>query len=460
MKELLITSILGVAVLGFDILRLRKFVFPLIVISLLATIAFVVLDWGRNENPMANNMLLMDNFALGFIGAMSVITLFWFLLSKDYFGNDSKMVDLYALVLFALCGAMVLSSFSNLVMLFLGIEILSIPVYVLAASKRGDVLSNESGFKYFFMGAVASAILLFGIALVYGTVGSFDLATISSYTSSLSDTPMMLKAGIMMIIAGFAFKVSVAPFHLWAPDVYQGAPTMITALMATMVKGAAFAAMYRLFANGFASLLDDFGIVLAWLSALTLIMANVVAVIQTNVKRLLAYSSISHAGFMLAAVMTANNTSPAALIFYVVVYSIASLVSFSVLHHVSNIQDGRDDFDAFKGLAKRNPVMAGAMTLSLLSMAGIPPLSGFLAKYFIISNALGAGYIALVIVMILASVVAVYYYLKLIVAMFTPIENAGRIVTSDIVKISLIILSLAMVALFLGAGIFNGIFEM
>lgn len=257
-----------------------------------------------------------------------------------------------------------------------------------------------------------------------------------------------MTAGILMIFTGFAFKVGIAPFHMWTPDVYQGAPTVITGLMSTMVKGAAFAAFFRLYYLGFTPTLEFTASIFAVLAGLSLIVANVMATIQVNAKRLLAYSSISHAGFMLAAVMTADSMNPRMLMYYVLVYGIASLTSFNVLYHVSKFQNGAEGFDAFKGLVKRNPVMAGAMTLSLLSMAGIPPLAGFMAKYFVISHILERGYTWLVIIMVLTSAVAVYYYLRIIVSMLTPIENAGRIVSTDSNRIGLLVLSIAMVAMF------------
>jgi NADH-quinone oxidoreductase subunit N len=447
MKELLITSLLGIAVLALDIVKIRKAILPVIVLGFLATIASCVMDWGMNENPFNNNMLIMDNFALGFIAVLSIVAMFWFLISSDYFVNDVSRTDLYALAVFSFCGAMVLSAYSNLVMLFIGIEILSIPMYVLATSNKKSLTSNEAGFKYFFLGALASAILLFGIALIYGATGSFDMAAISAHISD-SGTGTIMTAGILMIMIGFFFKVSIAPFHMWTPDVYQGSPTVITALMSTVVKGAAFAAMFRFFYLGFSSSLEYTSTIFAVTAALTLIVSNVMAVLQTNTKRLLAYSSISHAAFMLGAVMTASSTNPRILMYYILVYSIASLTSFTVLYQVSKIQNGAEGFDAFKGLVRRSPLMAGAMTLSLLSMAGIPPLAGFMAKYFVISAVLDAGYTWLVILMILSSAVAVYYYLRFIVAIFTPIENAGRIVLNDIQRIVMIIFTVALVALF------------
>lgn len=447
MKELIITSLLGISILALDIVKLRKAILPVIILGLLGTITSCILDWGHNENPFNNNMLLFDNYALGFITILSAVTLVWFLISTDHFNSNESRTDLYALVAFSFAGAMILAAYTNMVMLFLGIEILSIPMYVLAASNKKELISNESGFKYFFLGALASAILLFGIALIYGATGSFDLPTIANAIGT-NGAGTILTAGLLMIIVGFAFKVSIAPFHLWAPDVYQGAPTMVTALMSTLVKGAAFAAMFKLFATAFAPTLEFTQTIFVVMAIITLLASNAMASIQANTKRLLAYSSISHAAFMLSAVMLADTISPSILMYYVLVYSVSSIVTFATLYHISKAQNGAEGFDAFKGLVKRNPVLAGAMTLALLSMAGIPPLSGFMAKYFIIGAVIQADLIWLAVIMILSSAIGIYYYLKIIMAMFTPIENAGRIVITDLQRILFIILSVAMVALF------------
>lgn len=339
-----------------------------------------------------------------------------------------------------------------MVMLFLGVEILSIPLYVLAASDRKNILSNEAGFKYFFLGSLASAVMLFGIALIYGATGTFDLQTIATTFATGNYSGLML-TGCILILTGFAFKVSVAPFHLWAPDVYQGAPTTITAFMATIVKAAAFAGMYRLFATSFPNHPQVVTSIMAVMIALTLILSNITAVTQTSSKRLLAYSSLSHAGYMLGFVMMSGNAPAKYLMFYTLTYGIASMTSFSILQHVSSIQGGDDSREAFKGLVKRNPVMAGAMTVSLLSMAGIPPLSGFLGKYYAITQLLSGDYLALVIIMILTSAIAAYYYLRLIAAMFTPIENAGRIMTGGLQRGMYIVLTLLLLVTFFAASL-------
>lgn len=453
MKEILIVSLLGIAILAADILKLRKLIFPISIIGLLGLIASCVIDWGHNEIPFAENggMLLFDNFALAFTLVLAVIALFWFVLTRDSFSSNSGQTDIYALILFSLCGAVIMVSYTNVILLFLGIEILSIPLYVLAASDRKNILSNEAGFKYFFLGSFASAILLFGLALVYGATGSFDIYVIAEKAAQLGSASSLLVVGSLLIFIGFAFKVSVAPFHLWAPDVYQGSPTVITAFMATIVKAAAFGGMYRIFSGPLYSFIEDFNVLIAILSGLTLILANAIATRQQNSKRLLAYSSISHAGFMMGGIMMCGSFPAKYLLYYILTYSLASLTAFAIFQKVSAKQNGLEEIDAFKGLVRRNPLMASAMTIALFSMAGIPPMSGFMAKYFVISEVLSGGYLWLVIIMILSSVVAMYYYLKLIIAMFSPIENAGRMVISTTQKTFYILLSALMILLFFGA---------
>ena len=455
MKEIVIISLLGIAVLALDVLKMRKLVLPVIILGLLGLIGVSIADWGLNETPFAQygGMLTFDNTALSFTIVFATIALLWFLLAGDnYASGTSQRTDIFALVLFSLCGAVVLSAYTNLVMLFLGVEILSIPVYVLAASQRKNVLSNEAGFKYFFLGSLASAVLLFGISLCYGAVGSFELKAIQEHLSGGYYSPLILTGSALMLI-GFAFKISVAPFHLWAPDVYQGAPTPVTAYMSTIVKGAAFAGMFKLFGSALQPLPEAYSTAIVFMIALTLIASNITAVVHTDTKRMLAFSSISHAGFMLGFVLTASTTSPKYLIYYTLTYSIASLISFFVIQHVAAIQNDDASTDAFKGLIKRSPVMAVSMTVALLSMAGIPPLSGFLGKYYVITNVIEHEHMALVIIMVITSAIGAFYYLRVIGAIFTPIENAGRIMVSDSTRRTLAVLSVLLVVLFFAASL-------
>jgi NADH-quinone oxidoreductase subunit N len=454
MKELLISSLLGIVVLALDMFRLRKAILPVILAGLAALVAVVVADWGTQANPFGNNMLLMDEFALASIGVLGMLALSWFAITSDSYAQEKRRTDLYVLVIFSLAGGMILSSYTNLVMMFIGVEILSIPLYVLAASDRANPVSNEAGFKYFFLGSVASATLLFGIALIYGATGTFDFGELTAGIENPTST-LLLYGGATLVFAGFAFKVSAAPFHFWAPDVYQGSPTPVTAFMSSVVKAAGFFALYRLASGPLSSMMPDYVSLFAFLTALTLIVSNVMAAVQSNVKRMLAFSGISHAGFLLAAVMTAGSGDPGVLLFYGLTYGIASIVSFAVLHIVSSFQNGAMDYASFNGLARRNPFLTGAMTLALLSMAGLPPLAGFMAKYFVISSVIQADMIWLAVLMVLTSVVGMYYYLRVIMAMFTPVENAGRIVLRPLVHYAFVILSVLMIALFFGAGMFE-----
>lgn len=415
MKELLLISGLGVLSLLAGLLNLRKGFLTLVVLGLFANMVFSFVDWNQNEEVY--HMMKMDNYALAFNAVFSFLGILWFLSAKKYFSLDNNFSDHYALVLFSMCGGLVLVSYTSMVMLFLGIEILSIPLFVLVGSHKTKLSSNEAAFKYFLLGAFATAFLLFGIALIYGSTGSFDNHTISEFFGK-NGVPPMAFVGMLMMITAMAFKVSAAPFHFWAPDVYQGAPTTITAFMATVVKTVAFAAFFRLFSSTFMHLEASFSIVFAIIAALTLLIANITASVQTNVKRMLAYSSISHAGFMMIALLCMRNHTEGSLLYYTLVYSISSIGAFTILDIVSENTDGNDDLSAFKGLLRRNRTLAGILAFSMLSMSGIPPLAGFMAKYMVFMAAINTGYLWLAVVGVIASLIAVYYYFKVIIAMF------------------------------------------
>ena len=414
MKELLTLSLTGVFTMLADMFNLRKLVFPLALFGLAMTISWSVFDWDFNQRIYG--MMQVDNYALAFTIVMCSTAIMWFMMSEDFFSKIVVTTDRFALVFFALTGALVMVSYTNLVMLFIGVEILSVSMYVLAGSSKDDISSSESAFKYFLMGAFASGFLLFGIALMYGVAGSFDLMQIRAVIGKGGNESMVL-VGIIMLLIGLGFKVSAAPFHFWAPDVYQGAPTPITAFMATIVKTAAMAALFKVFLVCFPSVTDMWRDILAGMIVLTLLIGNVTAVAQTDAKRMLAFSSISHAGYMLIAVLCTNGESDNSILFYSASYSVATIVAFMVLYLVSE-KTGSMNISSFNGLGKTSPLLAVSMTISLLSMAGIPPLSGFMAKYFIFANAIGDGYLWLVLFAIAMSLVGVYYYFKIIIAMY------------------------------------------
>jgi NADH-quinone oxidoreductase subunit N len=445
MKELLLISGLGVLALVSGLLNLRKMMMPLVIIGLLANIGLCISDWGHNE--LVYNMILLDNFALAFTIIFSSIAIIWFISAGDYFNDDNNFSDHYALVLFTLTGAFLLVSFSNMVMLFLGLEILSIPLFVLVGSNKTKLKSNEAAFKYFLLGSFASAFMLFGITLIYGSTGSFNTQAIAVYLSQAGTVPPLVFAGMLCLLMSMSFKVSAAPFHFWAPDVYQGAPTHITAYMSTVVKTVAFAAFFRLFKTSFDTMQSEYMLALAIMSAITLVISNITAAVQENVKRMLAYSSISHAGFMLMTILTIKSNSAGILLYYTMVYSISSICAFVVLKQVKINSNGAEMIDAFKGLNGKNKLLAFSLTLALLSMSGIPPLAGFIAKYLVFTAAINNGYMWLAIIAVITSLIAVYYYFKLIIVSYGKSTDEASIVLPAHIRLILVICCIGMILL-------------
>ncbi len=417
MKGLFIISGLGILAMLAEIFKFKRLLYPIVLLGILVAYAANFMEFNNNMSiEHFNNMIRFDNVALAFSGVILITAFFWFILANDYFNNETSLADHFALVLFAITGGLMLTAFSNMTTLFLGIEILSIPLYVLAASKKNDIKSNEAGFKYLIMGSLASAFLLFGIALIYGATGTFDIMLMRSKISA-GNLPMFFYAGVIMMLVAMCFKVSAAPFHFWAPDVYEGSPTVITALMSTIVKTAAFAAFMRLFLIGFGGINETWSLALSIIIALSLVISNITAASQSSVKRMLAYSSISHAAFMLMAILAVNaHFSVQAILYYTLAYSIGSIASFTVLYQVS--KNGDTSFEAFNGLAKRNPMIALGMLIAMLSLAGIPVTAGFFAKYFIFTTLMASSFKWLLILAVLTSCVGVYYYFKVIIAMY------------------------------------------
>lgn len=417
MKTLVYTSTLGLVCMLAEMLNLRKFILPVAVLGLLVIFGFNVTSWDVNQ-AYFNNMVVIDNFSVAFSGLLLMLGVFVLILSGDFYKNEeSKISDYLAITIFTLCGALALVSFGNMAMFFLGIEVLSISLYILAGSKRKDIRSNEAAMKYFLMGSFASGILLFGIALVYGETASFDIQGIAEYTTNNTPTGMFY-VGVGMILVALLFKVSAAPFHFWAPDVYDGAPTLTTATMATIAKISAFAAFYRLFSSSLLVAMPTYAWVLSAVTALTMLVGNFSALNQDSFKRMLAFSGISHAGYLLLAIVSVYNKTDNALFFYSLAYGVASIAAFAVAIVVAaNV--GSDKFEAFNGLGKRKPLLAAALTIAMLSMAGIPPFAGFFGKYYIFSEAVKAGHLGLVLLAVVNSIIGVYYYFKVIMAMYT-----------------------------------------
>ncbi|MCD0474353.1 NADH-quinone oxidoreductase subunit N [Flavobacterium sp. EDS] len=414
---------LGVFCLLFEILNLRKAIIPVTIIGLLGVLAINYSEFGLTESYY-NNMISVSKYSTSFSSLFIVLTIFLVALSHNFYeDHQTKISDFVSIKIFLLAGAVAMVSFGNLAMFFLGIEVLSIALYVLAASDRMKIKSNEAGMKYFLMGSFASGIILFGICLIYGAMGSFDVIEISELSQS-AELPIWFPIGIVLLTVGMLFKVAAVPFHFWAPDVYEGSPALTTALMSTLAKVVAIATLYKLLTILNAELSESYVIVIVIVSMLSMTVGNIMALRQVNVKRMLAYSGISHAGFMLMTLLTLA-TSAGTLLYYTTAYALAGIAAFSVILYVCKNQDN-EDITNFHGLGKTNPLLAAILTASLLSMAGIPIFAGFFAKLFLFNQALQAGYLALVIVAVINSIISVGYYFKLILAMYTKEPNEAR----------------------------------
>jgi NADH-quinone oxidoreductase subunit N len=361
-----------------------------------------------------NKMLRVDNYALWFNVLMTSASLVYVVLFRTSIEAVGRHVgEYYALHFFILCGIFLVSSYNNLLILFLGIEIMSIPQYVLAGADKRNMKSSEASLKYFLMGAFSTGFLLMGIVLLYGAMGTFEMGNFNFYkTGSLS---IMGVLGVLFMLVAVGFKVSAAPMHFWTPDVYDGAPTPFTAFMASIVKVSIFLGMMRLFMEGFSSM-DVYWrvMVIGVLTVLTLIIGNITAVYQQSVKRMLAYSSIAQAGFMLFVVIGGDVLAMKGMVLYAVAYTLATLGIFSVLVKLKDYT-----YDGFNGLAKKNPFMAFVAAISLMSLAGIPLTAGFFAKWYVLASAIKLdGAFWLVVFALVMAAVSVYYYFKVIIAMY------------------------------------------
>lgn len=413
MNAIIVLCLTGILTLVAEITRIRK----VILILGIAGIIGAIVSHQFTDIVAFPAMVSFDSTSLGFTYVILIVGALWLLFSSDYLHESAGVADKTALILFAITGTVIMVSFRNLSMLFLGIEILSISLYILAGTRSTSFASNEAAFKYFLMGSFATGIFLMGIALIYGATKSFDISLITEAVRR-GNLPSFFYVGMVLTFVGMAFKMSLAPFHYWAPDVYEGSPTSITAFMATVVKVGAIGAFYRFFVIGLEPISSDWLILVKGSIYASLILANLSALSQRNIKRMLAYSSISHVGFILMALLNNNSASTGIILYYLAGYAAASLLGFSALIYLENRGEGTNT-DAIAGLFNRNPFLAFALTLALLSMAGIPPLAGFFGKYLVIKEALSAGDYGIVSVAILASLVSIYYYFQNFVTMYT-----------------------------------------
>jgi NADH-quinone oxidoreductase subunit N len=379
-----------------------------------------VVLWGSREAAFGETILL-DNFALFFtqicIGAAALT-----ILSAVHYVREMRILEgeFYVLILFATVGMIIMAASNDLMVFFLGLETMSVAVYVLTGMWRSSARSSEAAMKYFLMGSFATGFLLYGIALIYGATGSTHLGAISTFLSqSPADWPLYLVAGALLLLIGFGFKVAAVPFHFWVPDVYEGAPTPVTGFMSVAVKAAAFGAWARILLHRL-SALDGEWIVPLWIIAVaTMTLGNLLALSQSSVKRMLAYSSIAHAGYILIAVVVGEEWGGGPLLFYLLAYTLMTIGAFAVLTALAETRGGpRETYADFAGLGYKRPFLALAMSVFMLSLAGFPPLAGFTGKFYIFRSAVLSGHTLLAIIGVLNSLLSVAYYLRVIVAMY------------------------------------------
>lgn len=405
---------------------------------------FTVKQFGSN-NFSFNGAYVVDNFSIFFNIIILASTVLTILISDNYLNQEEiNYGEYYALLLFASIGMMIMASGSNLLMIFLGLEILSISLYILAGFKRSNVNSTEAALKYFLLGAFTTGFLLFGVVLIYGSTGSIDLRVIADFLrndgSKVTSDPMLL-LGLVLLIFGFGFKVAIVPFHNWVPDVYEGAPTPVTAFLSAGPKAAGFAAFFRVFLMSFKEV-DSHWIKILWvLAVLTMTVGNVVAIKQTSIKRMLAYSSIAHAGYILVALVSANNLGMASVLFYMVAYALMNIGAFAIVIILGRKGEENAQLSDYSGLGYKHPLLAITMTIFMLSMAGIPPLAGFVGKFYVFSAAIKSGFITLAIIGVINSVISVYYYLRVTVFMYmkAPMREFNPLSISPYIVLVLVI---------------------
>lgn len=443
MNALIFSALSGVVMMfsGFALSRNAVRTLAQVLLLLIVVVTALELRGVTFFSINTAGLLSFDKFALLFSLIAALCTFVFALLSgKDMEKVGLNYSDYFALIFFILAGIVISASFQSLLLLFLGIEIISIPLYILAGSEKHNLKSNEASLKYFLMGSFSTGLMLMGIALLYGATGSFSTVTMNV---AADPVPVLFVTGLLLLLFSLSFKVSAAPFHFWTPDVYDGTPTVFTSYMATVVKAAGFIAFMRLFADAFRGVGGEWKLIVAIIVATTLFIGNITAVFQQSVKRMLAYSSIAQAGFMMLAVYTLTVEAKEGLILYATAYSLATIGIFAVLAKMNDYT-----FDGFNGFARQQPVIAATLVIFLLSLAGIPLTAGFLSKFYMLKATVAVGNIGLAIFAVLMAAVSVYYYFRLIQAMYFREGNATIGHVSSGFKITLI--AVAAVTIILG----------
>lgn len=411
--------------------------------GIVATAVLVGAGWGAHIESFGGSVVL-DNFATFFKMTFLIAAGLTVLISDRYMEREEcNHGELYPLILFAVVGMMLMASGTDLMTIFLGLEVMSVTLYVLAGFNRANKKSNEAGLKYFLLGSFSTGFMLYGMALIYGATGTTRLYKIAAILGqmTLPSANILLVAGMLLMMTGFAFKIAAAPFHMWTPDVYEGAPTPMTAFMSAGPKAAGFAALMRLFLLALPTLQIEWSQVLWVLAVLTMTVGNITALRQDNIKRVLAYSSIAHAGYALVGFAAGNGTGTAGILFYMLSYSFMNIGAFAIIILIAKKGETNGNVSDFAGLGFKRPVLAVAMTIFLFSLAGVPPAAGFIGKFYLFAGAIQKGYIWLAVIGVLNSAASAYYYLRIMVYMYMkePTEEFEWVQVTAPVTLALII---------------------
>ncbi len=413
----------------------------LCVVGSLFALYFTVNLWGTNLD-IFNQLYTVDNYGTFFKGLFLVILILVAIVSLRYADReDIGSGEYYSLLMFGVLGMMVMTSSHHFITIFIGLEVMSLSIYVLCGLLRSQIASVEASMKYFLLGAFATGFLLYGMSMIYGATGIIDVVELKRYFLTKQPfSPTMLVIGIGLLIVGFGFKIASVPFHMWTPDVYQGAPTSITAYMATGVKAAAFGALIRVFFTALIPFQFGWSEIIWILAVLTMCVGNITALVQRDVKRMLAYSSIAHAGYILVAFITGDRAQASSMLYYLMAYSFMNIGAFTAIIVLQKKGDNGSDLDSFAGLGARYPFIALCMSIFLLSLAGVPPLAGFMGKFYVFSTAVKAHYYWLAIIGFLNSVVAAYYYLRVMMYMYFKEPIAGAVAADRAPQYGLVML--------------------
>jgi NADH-quinone oxidoreductase subunit N len=447
---MLCVTLAALASMGAEAFRGRDERMPIGLLGMVGLISAGVsaaLLWNRNTEGYG--VIVADNFGLFVTIILAIVGVLTIMFSSQVLERDGlPSGEYYALMLFSVVGMIMMATATDLLVIFIALEVLSLSVYVLTAIRRDYLPGTEAAFKYYLLGAFSSAFFLYGIAFTYGVTGSTRLAAVGSFLSAqaLTNNPMVLVA-LGLLLVGFAFKISAVPFHMWTPDAYEGAPAIVTGFMSTGVKAAAFAAFARVFLSAFEPFKEEWAPVVALIAVATMVLGTVVGVAQSNLKRMLAYSSIAHGGYLLVGLVAGNQVGKAAILFYLLAYAVTNLAAFGVIALLGTRDKANDSLRDYAGLWHTRPALAALMTVCLISLGGLPPTAGFIGKWYIFSAAVSAGYYSLAVIGVLTSVVSVFFYLRVVVMMYMA-ERDGEPVQVRITGLGMAALAVSIAAIF------------